>query len=815
MLKPRCFAVLLIAFMVSLECLVYAADSVDFDIPPQSLSSALLDFSYQSKVQLIMPGRIAEGYFTAGLSGKYDIENALGLLIENTNLEYEFVSSLTVTIRAVASKQVSNSRKQKKIKKQYYYGLEQMLVTTEGREDEAQNLSVSILAINGEDLEKRGVTNADELQVFVPGLTIDSAQAGSTDFTIRGVGASNDDLTTDPGVVVYIDDIYIPRQGPANLAVYDLERVEVLRGPQGTLSGRNTPGGAIKYITRKPTPDFEARYLVDIGNLGRLNNTLTVNGELTERVYGQFAFAAFQRDGIMENRAVGQEDGNDIDNISARFSLRAVPNDDVELLITADTQNVDQANTLYSLGPNDGFRLDDSTPALERSTPERSSITSFSGGEYIDISGFMARANVLTDAFKVSYIFGYRQHNMDNHYDLDQQAQDLIREGLIERSQMKTGEVKIVSDRGGPMSLGGQLDWSIGLFYLREIGRAEKSFRTDGLGFGYNMWRQSIENVSAAIYGQATYSLTRQLRVTAGMRYSSDAKNFNLNASTNFPDPANPLLVESFQFQDKKRWSKGSPHFALSYHASENTLFYGSFSRGYKPGGFEGTPISFDEAIEGQFNREKSHNYEVGIKSKLFNNRVKFNLMGFVIDYDNFQVSGFERLGNPIILNAEKVDIRGVELEMEARPTINLHIGLGVSFLDSEFKKFTVMNEGIAEDKSGNPIPDSPGSTVNLSGIYTFKETRRGVISLRGDVIYSDQAKDEHLNISWPSYKVFNLWFDFVPHGGRWELGLWVRNLTNEIYYRGSLPGITAAISANARKLEPPKQYGTSFKFFW
>lgn len=795
-----------------------AIDQIQFDIQPQSLSAALLDFSYQSKIQLVMPGYIAEGFYSGGLRGDYVPSDALAVLLKGTGLEYKFISLRTVSIQSgtkVSMHAQTKQRLKEQSKQIKYYGIEQVVVTADGREEEIQDVSISIAALNGEDLEKRGITNADELQVFVPGLTIAAAQAGDTDFTIRGIGASNDDITTDPGVGVFIDGIYIPRPAPANLAIFDLDRVEVYKGPQGTLFGRNTPGGAIKYITRKPSSDFEARYLVDIGNRGRFNNTLTLNGELANNVFGQLGIAAYRRDGMMQNLAGNHFEGNNVDIDAGRLSLRILPSEQVEILFTVDDQNIENESVLYSLGPEDGFQFDPSTPILPRSDPVRSANISFPGGENLDVGGQMIRANIQMDAFKVSYILGHRQHELEGVYDVDQSTVDLLREGLFESSESDTFEVRMVSERGGPLSLAGKIDWTAGLYFLKEEARAEKVFASAGLGYGFNVWQQAVENISAAFYGQLSFALTEKFRFMVGARHNVDSKEFNLIANASHPGVDNPFLKESFRYTSDQRWNQSTPRLVLTYRFTPDSIVYSSYTRGYKPGGSQGTPVSFNDALNSPFLPEESHSHEVGLKSKLFNNRVKFNLTGFSIDYRDFQVDSHERLGNSVILNAPRVAITGLELEMEARPSLSLQVSLGVSFLDNKFKEFELIHNGDLVDKRSDPVPRVPSQTVNLSVVYVFPETQSGLYALRADLIYSDKAFDLDRSLAWPSYKTGNIWLDFTPHSGHWEAGLWIRNLTNEVYFRGAAYGITAANNAYARKLEPPKLYGMSVKYFW
>ncbi|MBN1378615.1 MAG: TonB-dependent receptor [Gammaproteobacteria bacterium] len=815
-MPPR-FAKICLLFLVPLLFLSAAPLSADelipvykFKIKRQSLATALLDFSYQSDVQVVMPGSLAEGLLSNEVNGEYSVHEALTKLLQHTGLEYQFSSERTVTIGLQQQDPTLSSRRRKRFEQ---LDLEQLLVTGEQRHDQIKDITVSQVSLTGDDLESRGVKNADELQQFVPGLTVEAPQTSNTEFSIRGVGISNDDLTTQPGVAVFLDDIYIPRQGSANMALYELDRVQVLRGPQSTLYGRNATGGSIVYITRKSSADFEARYMVDAGNYNHFNNLLSVNGELKPGVAGQVALAGFKRDPIMQNEDpyVG---GNNTDSKSGRLAFRVSQSDRYEWLLSLDRENRQQQGVLYSIGPQGSFQFAEGLPLVELSDPVRSSDVDTPGFEDLEVTGMMSRLNVHAGHHEASYIFGRRNHEFMGLYDLDQTAELLVNKQFRENSDSASFEARWSSIPLVDEHVPGNVTWMLGVLALEEKAEAFKNYLAPGLLAGENQWLQSLEEKSYSVYAQIQYQLSTRFRLSSGLRYIADFRNINLHADTSAPGIDNPYLLESFDFGRERAWRRLTPRMALHYQFDPESSVYLSASSGYKPGGYSGTAGNLAQAGIA-YRHERVSSYELGIQSKWFANRMKINAAVYSAQYRDMQVSGYDVVGNSFVQNAENVASDGFEIELQARPTTSLKISMGLSFIDAEFERFLYESEGQRIDKTGDRVPRIPDATFNLSAVYLFPDTPLGSWSLRADATYSEEAEDINNDLAWPSHRNYSLWLDYLPHNGKWELTLWVRNLANSEYFQASSPGITNTDMAFARKLEPPRVSGLSLKYFW
>lgn len=788
---------------------VVAEPSRDFNIRRQSLSAALLDFSYQANIQIVMPGYLAEGRVSRKINGTLSPSDVLDILLKDTGLEYEFISPGTVTIRRRSVQSQPGHRRRHEGRE-----MEQLFVTAEDRRETLRDISISMATLTGEDLESRGITKADQLQEFVPGLTVGGAQIGNTEFSIRGIGVSSGNLVTQSGVGVFIDDVYIPRQGPANMALYELERVEVLRGPQATLYSHDAIGGALNYITRPPPESLEGRYLLDFGNKGQVNNVVTVGGGLADDVAAQLAVASFRRDPVMANRNPGQPDGNEVDSNAARANFRIKISDSLEWLVSADTEKTDQASVLYSLGPGEPFQFAPGLPLLPASNPARTADVNASTGEFLDIHGLMARANLTTDTYRAAFIFGRRRHELGGGYDLDQSRQELVSEEIFETSKLLSFEARFLSLPREGKADAGDVDWLAGVQFLKEAADAEKVYFAPGLNAGTNRWRQDLQSESYAVFGQTTYWLNDRLRLVTGLRYVADFDALDLAARTTMPGANNPYLQEDFILHHRQDWRRLTPKVAVNFDYSPDTSLYASISTGFKAGGFIGTPGNRLLA-ERQFDPVRVENLELGVHSRLFANRMKVNFSIFSADYHDLQVSGDDLYGKQFVVNADETRIDGAELEIQARPSPSLKLSMGLSVIGARFDDFALTVNDERLDKKGDRVPRVPDATLNLSAIYYFPETDYGFYSLRADVLYSEEGAGLQVEEAWPSYRSYNLWFDFLPNRGNWEIGAWMRNVADEVYFQASAPAVSAAGQAYARKLAPPRLFGLSFKQYW
>lgn len=785
----------------------------EFDIKRQDLATALLDFSYQSNVQVLIPGVLVEGLLAPTIKGRYRPEQALALLLQRSGLEFSFTNERTVTIRLAQPKP--------NIRKRYRRGLErvtheQMLVIAEAQREMMRDVTISMSSINGEDLESRGVTKADELQQFVPGLTVESPQSSDTQLSIRAVGIGSDDVSTRSGVAVFVDDVYIARQSAANMALYELDRVEVLRGPQSTLYAHNATGGALIYRSRKPSPDFEVRYATDVGNHGLFNNLFTINGEVQEKLSARLAFASLMRDPIMSNAQPGEPDGNNIDSQAGRMMLQYEPDANSRWLLSLDGEETTQDAVLFSIGPKSSYRFAPGLPLVPASQPERTADVDSADQELLQARGFMVRGEVSSERHQAIYILGRRSHDLSGKYDLDQTALQLVSEIFDETSEFNSLEARWMSPDAELSSQATRsISWMAGMHLSQEQTQVSKRFDAPGLAAGTNVWQQQLEDLSYAFYGQLEYQLSADLQLISGLRYVVDDRDFALRAETTAAGVANPYIQENFTFQRRRDWRRITPRLALHYQYSKETAFYTSISQAYKPGGFSDMASRRDLAAH-EFNHERVTSVEAGLRSNVFANRMKFNLALFSSEFRDMQIVDYDNVGKTLVHNAEVVDVNGFELEVQARPLVALKISMGLSFVDSEFKQFQFRPPGLLIDKAGDSLPRIPDTNFTFSAAYLFSDLKHGAWSLRADASYRDDAVDINNDIALSDYRSYNLWLDYLPHHGKWQLAAWIRNLRDKTNFQATAAGgISASNEALARKLEPPRMYGMSLRYYW
>jgi len=606
--------------------------------------------------------------------------------------------------------------------------LEEVIVTAERRQASIQEIPMSVTAITADKISEMGIRTSQDLQNIVPGLTIRSPQIGQNNFVIRGIGGANDDVSSDSGVGVYVDDIYMARTSAANLTLYDLERVEVLRGPQGTLYGRNTAGGSINIITSKPGDEFEGKVGLDVGSEGLINAKAFLSGPLIEgKLFAKASIASFNRDGIMKNLYDGVE-GNKVDTLTGRVGLRYLASDRVELLLTLDSEKTRPGPNLKSLGPEDGFENIGTLPSGPQpaADPVRSANVNNSTAEKFDTTGGMARMNIDYDAATLSLIGGYREEQTYYNEDFDRTPDDNLNEVHDEDGSWGSLELRLSSNPGGAWSAGDRLNWTGGLYYFNEDTDKTLDFESTTLPFilcnfvfppfacpgvapgtfSAVKYFQQIETEAYAIFGQATYDLSDRWALTAGLRYTSEAKDFTALGYVDGPmqPPFNPILEEDIDCKGEKDFSNVSGKLALDFKFSDNVLFYGTFSQGYRSGGFNGQAPNNEEACGG-FDEETANNYELGLKADWADNRIRTNVSVFYTDYSDLQVTVIrEPGGTPTTTNAADSEITGAEIEFEALVTQNFSLHGNAAFLDATYKDFVTFEQGeIINQETGLP----------------------------------------------------------------------------------------------------------------
>jgi len=814
------------------------------DIPAQDLGAALKALGAAANEQLLFSDDVVAGLHSPQLKGEYSTDEAITLLLKGSGLKADRTPSGVLLIRAPAASPSTTGKSSFLLhggedvpqadqgaplapegrgaggaglpsageeKKSFWQRfrlaqaetpssageekqtsehsstnpqnrmrVEEVVVTAQKRETNLQDTPVSITAMSGETLRAIGVSNIEDFQLFTPGITITNDSMAIVN--IRGIGTSAFGVATDPSSTVHYDGVYIPRPTTGYQDLYDVERVELLRGPQGVLFGRNSAGGTLNIASKAPSREFEAVTGVTIGNFKRRSFSGTVSGPLTERMRGRLTLLTSDRDGIYENPNTGAEYQN-LDSRAARASVAMDVTDAFELTLRGD----------YSRDRETGY------PAVRLSYPPEFALAgaTIPRGERqlaldtmpkndVDGGGVSATAVYTTEPLTLKSITAYRSSDVAQVLDVD--ATDLFLRNIVfdEKSKSFTQEFQVTNNDPG------RLEWIAGAFYLNERGEDQIQILEPGRALAI-----PEENVTDAyaLYGQATYALGERDRLTAGLRYSYETKDFQYRIFSGGAEVAADTAKES--------WNAWTPKLGIQHDISEDVMVYASATRGFKSGGFQlgdGKP----------FLPEYLWSYEIGLKSMLLDQRLRANLGIFYYDYTDLQVVEYIN-GVATTTNAGKATLKGGEFEVTARATDSLDLIGTVAYLDAKYDRY--FDQGV--DLAGNTLPNSPKWNLTLASEYRIELNGGGVIKLRGDVAQRDKIFFKANNLpqfSNDSYVLVNARVAFSTAGDKWEMALYGRNLTDERYatYRTVGTDTTGVSNPNLplAVFGEPRQYG-------
>ncbi|MDP9132562.1 MAG: TonB-dependent receptor, partial [Nitrospirota bacterium] len=626
-----------------------------------------------------------------------------------------------------------------------------------------------------------------------------------------------------------INDIYVPQPSEANAALFDVSRVEVLRGPQGTLYGKNAVGGVINVITRSPTDTFGGYLTTEFGELGQRQIEAAISGPLVENVLaGRLAGYSLQTDGAYTNLTLGGH-ANAQDVGGLRGSLDFMPSTNWEVNFVADYSKIEQDGVLKSTivdVPGTPLILKDffQAPYPTQEADIRSGRSGLAGEQGIEQWGASLRVHRYMDAGTISFLSGYRIEDSYNSEDVDRMPAELNNFFATQDSWATSQELRFVSDDSGPYSFGGRLHWSAGLYWFHEDGTRDQSIflfgctpasqpcdastpddPDDGLiGPGSPDYQnstasflQQLTTDSYAAYGEATFDISEQFSVTAGLRYTSETKDFDLSASSvaNIAggDPFTLFQPNGpFDASVSETWEQLTPRFVFGYTPNDDLMAYLSYAQGFKSGGFNGQAGTLDDMAP--FDPEIADNYEIGLKLDLFDNRLRLNTAAFWIQFQDLQVSGVSQAGTVITNNAADARIKGLEIEAIARPIDGLTLTAGVSLLDATYEDYAIevfdptITGGppfFTLDLAGERIANIPEYSANVGIEYEMPLSMGSALTFALDGTLKGDTVDNELNLRANEYSVWNARIGWTSPDGRWQAAAWVRNLGDEVYYRG------------------------------
>jgi iron complex outermembrane recepter protein len=667
--------------------------------------------------------------------------------------------------------------------------LENVIVTAEHHETNQQRTPIAITTFGTRELQDRGVNSLRDLAGQVPNLSIARANISYTTqtYALRGIGET--DPIQEPVVAIYVDDVYQPRQIGSMPDFNDIERVEVLRGPQGTLYGRNTNAGAIRVISADPSNDFHTQESLTYGNFNAVKALSSVSGPIVrDKLYASVAFLENRRDGIDSDPTL-QTDVNRIAVSSGRLKLRWTPAQDWDVLATLNGM-VDRSDSRsYIPADQPGVSAACRATTTPWKCPGFSPTTSYSGlqpyQKLNQISGSIRAIYKATKELNVKLVSSLGGFDLNPvWYDNDGVAA-LIQQNLIHYDDgYHTDEIELNGDYK-------RVNFTGGLFYLHERffvqrdGYSRKNALptdpdTDPGNYAFLRAHNITYTNSYAAFGQANLKVTDALTLTGGIRETVEEKAFNFH---NYVLNVNGLVTAPSIIGDANHtWSALAPKAALSVQWTPELLNYVTYSRGFRAGGFDNRATNITLAERG-FSPEYVDNYEAGLKSDWLDHHLRANAAAFYDNYTDLQVSYTDPAypGNSIRGNAGKAVSEGAEVETEARLPFGLSLQASGGYLYANYKTYDNCN-GIGVDCGGHPLINAPRWNFSGGGTLDIPVPVPGYVRLAGDVEWASEAFSTALSRAqdeYPAQTFVNGTLSWTSESDRIVATLSSRNLLN------------------------------------
>ena len=685
--------------------------------------------------------------------------------------------------------------------------LERIEVTARKTVENLQTVPVAVTSIGATDLMENGISVLSEVQQFSPNTTLQASRGTNSTLTafIRGVGQQDPLWGYEPGVGIYIDDVYLARPQGAVLDLLDVQQVEVLRGPQGTLYGKNTIGGAIKYVTKEMTGD--ATFNIE-GTVGSYNQRdIKITGQLPlveDTLYLGYGYANLNRDGFGEFKtsALANQDNENYnkDVQAARLTLEYRPSDDLFFRLAWD-KTEDDSNS------KGGFRL---LPSLLTDAPVPDSVydsyTSLPTWNKVELEGYSLTARYdISDSTEIKYVGAARDSYSPTNIDFDNTSLRIFDVPAIYDDEQTTHEIQL-------NHLGDGYKLVSGLYYYdgESCGQFQAILEILGQSLGAPGLTREVSgcnnSTSKAAYIQGSMDLTEQWSVTVGARYTRDSKEAKVNNGLVFdvvypesnwiPGYTRPSgeLVPTV-LDDEKDWSRFTPRVGVEYQYNRDIMFFASYAQGFKSGTFNPRASTAEPAA----NPEVVDSFEVGMKSE-WNDNLRANVTLFTLDHKDRQYISVlpgdtsadlnQRLGN-----IGESSANGIEAELSYVASDALSFDASLGYIDSDFEEVldTDPETGATFDKSDRfTISNTPELTFNLGATYkVYSEIGDWVVNAnyyhRGDYVLFE----EDSLLTQDSYGLVNLSVNWYSTDGNWRVGLHAKNLTDEEYMIGGYQFVT------------------------
>jgi iron complex outermembrane receptor protein len=849
------------------------ATVLQLQLAEQPMSDALSQLAQSAGMQIVFYSDSARGLNAPAMTGPFDVESALRRLLEGTSLEYELLNDETIVIRerkpqgrgapTDASRSPSNApantgaksfTRDSESNAARHRGsdrsleLEEVTVTARRRLEDLQSTPVAVTALSGAALDSRMVHSLDDLARFVPNLQFDGAaplSGASYNATvfIRGVGQNDFAIFADPGVAMYLDGVYLGRSIGGVLDLMDVSQIEVLRGPQGTLFGRNTIGGAVIMSTHEPDRSFGGTVALGVGSFDRRELRATLNVPINETLAARVSAASLRRDGYAQRLTDGGELG-DKDATIARAQVLWEPSEYLRAKLSFDATRVRQGSApltlvdvaaseapfldLYNslVAPASGVIAPDGSSTLSSAWLTDDIDTTYAGGRSIndlDSRGVALTLDSHIGAVELRSITAWRKLAAQFARDGDNTPFTFRETYNDDRQEQFSQELQWSG------SIHDRLDWVSGVYFFdehaaedgsaslapgvylalealnlrdgdtwcgsagpnpRPIADCPMSLRYGGQAFHQNNVLTDlgvdlltrVRNRSAAIFSQGTLRLAQGWSATAGLRWTRDEKTMELKHRRRASGVYIAGSIDSFEQFDATS-SELTPKLGVEWQALADLMIYVSYARGFKSGGSNGRPLVNSEEVT-SYDPEIVDSYEFGAKMRWFDGRMIANTALFYNDYRDMQLS-INATPQNFVRNAGAARIAGAEVEMAARLTAGLDLNVTLAYLDASYTKLdpqlAALQPPLTVEKH---LVKAPQWTAAVGLQYRW-DLGAGAFTVRGDYAHRDRIYHDVFNdprLTQPAVDLVNAYAAFTTTDERWELSAFGSNLTSQRY---------------------------------
>jgi len=835
-------------------------EKIRFDIRRQPLTSALHEFSRQAGHQLLYPSEIVQTDLVRALFGYYTIEEGLSHLLQDSGLEFVSDGQGSVALRRERRSLLpelpqpsgpSSTEQAVAMPDTSDVAIAEVIVEARRRDENLQQVPVAVTALDSDEIEVRNIQSIEDLNGRAPGVAVNAGNffgRSTGAFRVRGI----------PGVAFYVDGVVRSAAEGLLMNVVDVERMEILRGPQGTTFGKNAIGGAVQYITQRPREETTAKFKTTFGSQSRKDLTATLDLPIGETLFSKLAIATLNRDGYMESTTTGAALGDQEDRVG-RFELLWRPSERFDALFIGEYMEQDTNGTpatvwaLNPVCPGDvvpdnfvgavpnslciyravGAPISDEWLYGAREEWKTAATTGF-GNSYSSVGGVVQLEWRLSDRLQLKSISGHREIEAFRDHDFDGTPYTIYQAfSAVERDETSQELQLLYSDA--------RLSGTTGLYYYADDHWSSRQnwvaneLRFDpyltlrnALGGGFASYVPPIINSLMrnrsegwAIFSEWTYRLTSKLSLSAGARYNNDDISLDSYVPayvlpehccvpTRSLTPAGPALPGQ---SGSATFTQLSPRFSVQYQWTPAVMTYYTYSQGFGAGGFTGGNIPFlPQGGFGSYGPETLTNHEIGVRTDLFARRLRLNASVFSGDYDDIQIA--EELqqtpGFLLTTNAGAARIEGLEIEGALSPNRNLAINFSASWLDASYTSI-----GNARNlRLDSPLAYAPRFSYSLGAQYEWSILGGAGLTARADYVWQDDvysAPDLNTRTFEPAYGVANARLAFRDASGRWEVSLTGTNMLNEFYRLTGffLPADQIEIGSPAR----PREWSLSVRY--